>query len=115
MHRYGFTDVYELPRIRAKRHNSADRAPRGRRSLLATGSLGVVQRKRTVSLSTATCGLAAAALAALLACPAQAQTPPEFYRGKTIELDISSSVGGGYDGQGRLLARPHVVAWRHPI
>jgi tripartite-type tricarboxylate transporter receptor subunit TctC len=48
-------------------------------------------------------------LAAALALPAMssasAQTPAEFYKGKTIELDISSSVGGGYDIHGRLLAR----------
>lgn len=37
--------------------------------------------------------------------PARAQTPAEFYRGKTINLDIGSSVGGGYDIHGRLLAR----------
>ena len=40
-----------------------------------------------------------------LAAPASAQTPAEFYKGRTIELDISSSVGGGYDVHGRLLAR----------
>ena len=45
----------------------------------------------------------AAALAS--ASPARAQTPAEFYRGKTINLDIGSSVGGGYDIHGRLLAR----------
>jgi hypothetical protein len=37
--------------------------------------------------------------------PGQAQTPAEFYRGKAISLEISSSVGGGYDSYGRLLAR----------
>jgi tripartite-type tricarboxylate transporter receptor subunit TctC len=36
---------------------------------------------------------------------AQAQAPAEFYKGKTIELDISSSVGGGYDAYARMLAR----------
>ncbi len=45
----------------------------------------------------------AAALAS--ASPARAQTPAEFYRGKTLNLDIGSSVGGGYDIHGRLLAR----------
>jgi tripartite-type tricarboxylate transporter receptor subunit TctC len=40
-----------------------------------------------------------------LTTPAPAQTPAEFYRGKTIELNIGSSVGGGYDVHGRLLAR----------
>jgi tripartite-type tricarboxylate transporter receptor subunit TctC len=36
---------------------------------------------------------------------ARAQNVAEFYRGKSIELDISSSVGGGYDAYARLLAR----------
>jgi tripartite-type tricarboxylate transporter receptor subunit TctC len=35
---------------------------------------------------------------------AGAQTS-DFYRGKTIELDIGTSVGGGYDAYGRMLAR----------
>jgi tripartite-type tricarboxylate transporter receptor subunit TctC len=35
----------------------------------------------------------------------QAQTPAEFFKGKTIELDIGYSTGGGYDVYGRLLAR----------
>ena len=40
----------------------------------------------------------AGALAVLLgASPARAQAPAEFYKGKTIELDIGLSVGGGYD------------------
>jgi tripartite-type tricarboxylate transporter receptor subunit TctC len=46
-----------------------------------------------------------AATAALAPMPGHAQTPAEFYRGKTISLEISSSVGGGYDIHGRLLAR----------
>jgi tripartite-type tricarboxylate transporter receptor subunit TctC len=48
-------------------------------------------------------------IAALLALsPASfchAQSPAEFYRGKTIELDIGLSVGGGYDAYARMLAR----------
>jgi tripartite-type tricarboxylate transporter receptor subunit TctC len=40
-----------------------------------------------------------------LAQPALAQTPAEFYRGKSLELYISSSVGGGYDAYARMLAR----------
>ena len=36
---------------------------------------------------------------------AQAQTPAEFYKGKTVDLYIGTSVGGGYDVYGRLLAR----------
>jgi tripartite-type tricarboxylate transporter receptor subunit TctC len=49
-------------------------------------------------------GLAAITiLAATL--PGRAQTPADFYRGKAIELYISSSVGGGYDAYARVLAR----------
>ena len=44
--------------------------------------------------------------AAILAgSPAAAQTPAEFYKGKSIELGISSTVGGGYDAHARILAR----------
>jgi len=49
--------------------------------------------------------LALAALTLWLPCTASAQTPAEFYRGKTIELDIGTSAGGGYDVHSRLLAR----------
>ena len=44
-------------------------------------------------------------LGLLLAGPAQAQTPAEFYRGKQITLITSASVGGGYDQYARLLAK----------
>src|SRR6185436_16168475 len=46
------------------------------------------------------------ALCAVLApslCGAQA--PADFYRGKTIDLYIGTSVGGGYDAYGRMMAR----------
>ncbi len=36
---------------------------------------------------------------------ASAQTPAEFYKGRTIEVGISSTVGGGYDAHARMLAR----------
>ena len=39
------------------------------------------------------------------ALPAFAQNPAEFYKGRTIELDIGLSVGGGYDAYARMLAR----------
>ncbi len=35
----------------------------------------------------------------------QAQSPAEFYKGKTVDLYIGYSVGGAYDGYARLLAR----------
>lgn len=50
-----------------------------------------------------------AALAALplasASTPAQTQTAAEFYKGRTIEIGISSTVGGGYDAHARMLAR----------
>lgn len=36
---------------------------------------------------------------------AAAQTPAEFYKGKTLELNIGFSAGGGYDVYARLVAR----------
>jgi tripartite-type tricarboxylate transporter receptor subunit TctC len=41
----------------------------------------------------------------VLLAGAHAQTPAEFYKGKTVELYIGYSVGGGYDLYARLLAR----------
>jgi tripartite-type tricarboxylate transporter receptor subunit TctC len=40
-----------------------------------------------------------------LARPAAAQTPAEFYKGKTISLITSTGVGGAYDVVARLVAR----------
>jgi hypothetical protein len=50
---------------------------------------------------------ASAAIAAALWYPPAtwAQSVAEFYRGRSLELDISSSVGGGYDAYARMLAR----------
>jgi len=47
----------------------------------------------------------AAALALLPMPAAWAQSVAEFYRGKSIDLDIGYSVGGGYDLYARLIAR----------
>jgi tripartite-type tricarboxylate transporter receptor subunit TctC len=49
--------------------------------------------------------LTAALIVLLGASPAPAQAPAEFYKGRTIELDIGLSVGGGYDAYARILAR----------
>ena len=49
--------------------------------------------------------LVGAALTIALASPAPAQSVEEFYKGKTINLVIGYSVGGGYDLYGRLLTR----------
>ncbi len=38
-------------------------------------------------------------------CRGSAQTPAEFYKGKTVELYVNVSVGGGYDLYARMLAR----------
>jgi tripartite-type tricarboxylate transporter receptor subunit TctC len=49
---------------------------------------------------------AALALAAIWAfSAARAQSPAEFYQGKSIDLTIGYSAGGGYDVYARLLAR----------
>jgi tripartite-type tricarboxylate transporter receptor subunit TctC len=48
---------------------------------------------------------ALALLALLCAAPAQAQSVESFYRGRSINLVIGYSVGGGYDIHGRVLAR----------
>src|SRR5262245_27057625 len=55
-----------------------------------------------MAIRTAALGLAALLLSPMLA---QAQSPAEFYRGKTIDLQIGYSVGGGYDIYARLIAR----------
>jgi len=40
-----------------------------------------------------------------MSCPGHAQSVEDFYRGKTINLIIGYSVGGGYDLYGRLVSR----------
>ena len=49
--------------------------------------------------------VALAAFAALAVAGAKAQGAAEFYAGKSIDLEIGYSVGGGYDLYARLLAR----------
>ncbi len=41
----------------------------------------------------------------LASTPASAQTPADFYKGKTIEVYIGTSAGGGYDAYSRILSR----------
>ena len=50
-------------------------------------------------------GIAMATLALGPVSIAQAQSPADFYRGKTVDLMIGYSVGGGYDVYARLIAR----------
>jgi tripartite-type tricarboxylate transporter receptor subunit TctC len=56
------------------------------------------------------CLAAAAAVLplAVLTAQARAQTRAEFYKGRTIEVGISSTVGGGYDAHARMLARKYI-------
>ena len=49
--------------------------------------------------------LAAALALAAGAAPAHAQAVADFYRGRTVELLIGYTTGGGYDTYGRLVAR----------
>src|SRR6185312_4866890 len=49
--------------------------------------------------------LSALACLVVLALPARAQNAEEFYKGKTINVVIGFSVGGGYDLYARLLAK----------
>ena len=49
--------------------------------------------------------LVATGYLALVAQNASAQTPAEFYKGKTVNIIVGFSPGGGYDQYGRLLAR----------
>jgi tripartite-type tricarboxylate transporter receptor subunit TctC len=50
-------------------------------------------------------GLVATILPLFVATPGQAQTPAEFYKGKTIEISVGFSAGGAYDVYARMLAR----------
>jgi len=49
--------------------------------------------------------VAAVALAVVPISLANAQSPAEFYKGRTIDMEIGYSVGGGYDLYARLVAR----------
>jgi tripartite-type tricarboxylate transporter receptor subunit TctC len=51
------------------------------------------------------CAATAALLAALASSAASAQSVADFYRGKSIDLYINVSVGGGYDLYARMVAR----------
>jgi tripartite-type tricarboxylate transporter receptor subunit TctC len=70
----------------------------------------------------ATC-LSVAALSLAASSGLAAADPADFYRGKNLDLVISSSVGGGYDTLGRLVAEymavhipgnPHIVPRNMP-
>src|SRR5262249_56070576 len=69
----------------------------------ASGTLAAEGHMRPLHLWLPVAVLALSPVA--LAWPVRAQTPADFYRGKSLELYISSSVGGGYDAYARMLAR----------
>jgi tripartite-type tricarboxylate transporter receptor subunit TctC len=48
---------------------------------------------------------ATVAVTAMLPCSSAAQSPAEFYKGKTVFLQIGSGPGGGFDTVGRLVGR----------
>src|SRR6266702_2253489 len=71
----------------------------------ASGYLACWRRAmRSRLLSCWRCALPMLAAAALCSSPALAQTPAEFYRGKSITMIVSSASGGGYDAISRVLA-----------
>ena len=47
----------------------------------------------------------AACIFVFAALPAHAQSPEEFYKGKTVEIYVGTNPGGGYDLYGRLIGR----------
>ncbi|HET7681269.1 MAG TPA: tripartite tricarboxylate transporter substrate-binding protein [Xanthobacteraceae bacterium] len=49
--------------------------------------------------------VAAAVLAVVPATMASAQSPAEFYKGKTVDMMVGYSAGGGYDVYARMVAR----------
>lgn len=68
-------------------------------------------------------GLLAGLTFALVTAQVRAQTPEEFYKGRTVTLIIGSGADAGYDVYGRLLARhiirhipgqPHIVVPNMP-
>src|SRR5262245_23498583 len=64
----------------------------------------MIMALKQMALKQAACGTTAL-LMALAASVASAQAQADFYRGKSIELYINVSVGGGYDLYARMLAR----------
>ncbi|MFN4283390.1 MAG: Bug family tripartite tricarboxylate transporter substrate binding protein [Alphaproteobacteria bacterium] len=55
-------------------------------------------------LAALACALSGA-FAGLAAVPAAAQSPADFYKGKTVSIVVSYAPGGGYDNYSRLLSR----------
>src|SRR5262249_30147996 len=62
-------------------------------------------KEQAMSFAELARGAAMAVVVTLTASTASAQTVAEFYRGKSIDLYINVSVGGGYDLYARMVAR----------
>ena len=63
------------------------------------------ERIMPMRIETLSCCIAVAALAVLPPSPGRAQAPAEFYKGKSVDVHIGYSGGGGYDVYARALAR----------
>ena len=61
-------------------------------------------RARLNGLLIASCLSALLALG-MAAAPSNAQSVAQFYKGKTLEVLVGTTTGGGYDGYGRLVSR----------
>jgi tripartite-type tricarboxylate transporter receptor subunit TctC len=71
-----------------------------------TKSVGAVRHADNGGIMNRICVCAIALLVLVVAAhEARAETPAEFFRGKTINLAVGSGPGGGYDAYSRILSR----------
>jgi tripartite-type tricarboxylate transporter receptor subunit TctC len=78
-------------------------ASRPSRNYVVPSALG--ERERSLFAAAATLGVQAAIFLALTIAPAAADPVTDFYAGKTVQVLIGYSAGGGYDLYARTLAR----------
>ena len=78
---------------------------RGPRSAVAPTLLSFFLDSLLTPLSTLPSTLLLGLLVGLLSAPLPAAAQADFYKGKTIDLVISTGVGGGLDANARLVAR----------
>src|SRR5262245_57188672 len=69
-----------------------------------SGRQSAIEEGPTMRISLATLALAALAIAGVTD-PVAAQTVEPFYKGKTVDMIVGASPGGGYDIYGRAVAR----------
>ena len=88
-------------------HGEEPRERAASRTMAARHRLAAILRdaRPAASLLRMRSKLAVATVLTVFAIPAHAQSVAEFYRGKTIDIYIGSSVGGGYDAYARILSR----------